>query len=92
MKRFRLTPKDVVEASLYDLKMNRLCSIKKKGFKSLNQVHSELVRQSHSIGDWRYIECSANNGQKQFRPQTIMINVLFEGRGIPDFLKLLKNR
>jgi hypothetical protein len=76
MKRYRLTPKDVVEASIYDLRMNRLCSIKKVGFSSLRQVQNELVRLSHSIGAWRYFECSANNGRKQFRPQTVMINTL----------------
>jgi hypothetical protein len=76
IKRFKLTPKDVVNASLYDLKMNLICSIKKTGFSSLRQVQNELVKKSHSIGQWRYFECSANNGRKQFRPQTIMINIL----------------
>jgi len=76
MKKFRLTPNDVVEASIFDLKMNHIYSIKKSGFNSLRQVQNELVRLSHSIGVWRYFQCSANNGRKQFRPQTIMINAL----------------
>jgi len=75
MKRHKVMPTDVIEASIYDKKgLNCFCTIKKAGFTSLAQVRSLLVLITHSIGQWRYFEISANNGQKQWQSNAWMIN------------------